>query len=351
MRTAWSALAVFAIVSTSRLASAQPRPLPLELVWEAPDACPGPESIRRRIGQILHASVAKPTSAVATGRIETLPEGRFRLAMAVRTGDVEDVRTVDAASCSTLAEAFAVVVALAIDSTVDPSKAIGGSEAPAPASPESPASPVPAESPRVEQSPAPPVEPAKAGSPPPARAENDVASPLQLRPEIGLGGFVVWGPLPEASVGPVLSLGARIGRFRVGALAAVSLSQDARFERSAGATFDMASAGAFGGYMVPVGALSFGPSLSVAATHVRARGFGIRQPWETSAVWLTPAFGGRVEARATKWLSLFAAAELLLPIDAPRFSLATATAGEAVRLHSPGRASPRLTLGVAVVFP
>lgn len=346
MRKAWSALAGVAILSTSRLASAQPPPLPLELTWEAPEACPGAESVRRRIGQILRASVVKPTSAVATGRIETLPEGRFRLAMAVRTGDVEDVRTVDAASCSTLAEAFAVVVALAIDSTVDPNKELRGSEVPAPASPESPASPEPPGSPRVEQSSAPPVAPTKDESTP----RRSAASSVLVRPEIGLGGFVVWGPLPEASVGPVLSLGARIDRFRVGALVAVSLSQDARFERSAGATFDMVEAGAFGGYMVPVGVFAFGPSVSVAATHVRARGFGIRQPWETSAVWLTPALGGRVEARAMKWLSLFAAVELLLPIDAPRFSLATATAGEAVRLHSPGRASPRLSLGVAVVF-
>ena len=327
MRKAWSALAGVAILSTSRLASAQPPPLPLELTWEAPEACPGAESVRGRIGQILRASIAKPTSAVATGRIEALPEGRFRLAMAVRTGDVEDVRTVDAASCSTLAEAFAVVVALAIDSTVDPTKESGGSEAPAPASPESLASPEPPESPRAERSPAPPVAPAKDESPP----RRPVASRLRLRMEIGLGGFVVWGPLPEASVGPVLSLGARIERFRVGALAAVSLSQDARFERSAGATFDMASAGTFGGYMVPLGDFAFGPSVSVAATRVRARGFGIRQPWETSAVWLTPALGGRVEARPMKWLGFFAAAELLLPIDAPSFSLATATAGAAGR--------------------
>ena len=306
MRKAWSALALVAIVSTSRLASAEPAPLlPLELVWEAPEACPGAESVRRRIGQILHASVAKPTSAVARGRIETLPEGRLRLAMAVRTGDVEDVRTVDAASCSTLAEAFAVVVALAIDSTINPGKEVGGGEGPAPASSSLPESAEPPESPRAEPVPAPPVAPAKSESP----ALRSVASRLQLRPEIGLGGFVVWGPLPEASVGPVLSLGARIHRFRAGALAAVSLSQDARFDRSAGATFDMASAGAFGGYMAPVGAFAFGPAVSVEVTHVRARGFGIRQPWETSAVWLTPALGGRFEARAAKWLALFAAAD------------------------------------------
>jgi hypothetical protein len=348
VRKAWPALAVIAIVSTARHASGEPTPpLPLELVWDAPKACPRTESVRGRIGQILRTPRARPTSAVATGRIETLPDGRFRLAMAVRTGDVEDVRTVDAASCSTLAEAFAVVVALAIDPTVSPNGGeVDGAEPPSIATPE-PAQVQPVQPPPAAL-PAPVAEPAKSESPV-LRAN---ASRSSLRAELALGGFAVWGPLPDVSVGPVLSLGARIHRFRVGALGAVSLSQDARFGGSAaGATFDMVEAGAFGGYMVPVGDFAFGPYVNVEVTHVGARGFGIRSPWSTSATWLSPAIGGRAEVRALKWLGLFAGVDLVLPIDAPTFSLATATTGEPVRLHSPGRPSPRLSLGAQVFFP
>lgn len=337
MTKPWSALAVVAIVSSTRVASAEPQsPAPveleLELVWEAPDGCPGAESVRHRIGQILRGPLTKPTSALANGRVEPLPDGRFRLEMTVRTGDVEDARTVDAASCGTLAEAFAVVVALAIDR----SKEVDAIEPPG--SPEPPG---------AGRAP----EPGIARPPKPeAPAPSPVTSRSPLRATIGLGAFAAWGPLPDVAVGPMLSLGARIHRLRLGALGTVSLQQSVRFDRNAGATFDMVGAGAFGGYMIPIGRFSFGPWASVEVTHVRAHGFGIRSPWETSGTWLTPAVGGRADARLARWLAVFAGADLLLPIEAPIFSLATAT-GEAVRLHSPGRLSPRLSIGVELVFP
>jgi hypothetical protein len=152
-------------------------------------------------------------------------------------------------------------------------------------------------------------------------------------------------------MGPLLAVGARFRRFRIGATASMAFEQDAYFAPAAGATFGLFEAGAFGGYLIPVGPLAFGPSVSVEATHVRARGFGIRVPWETSATWFTPSFGARGELRAAKWFGLFASADLLLPIEAPVFSLATDAAKEPVRLHSPGRPSPRVSVGVRLVFP
>lgn len=340
MRKAWSTLAIVAIVSTpapARAQSHEPAPLSLELAWDVPATCPDAERVRLRIGQILRRTETKPTGAVARGRIETLPAGRFRMFMSVRTEDAEDVRKVDAASCGTLAEAFAVVVALAIDPTLNPTKE---------AEPEEPAPP---------EQPSAPVEPA-----PPSmimrRAQSQASLPANitgppLRADFGLGAFVAWGPLPDMSTGPILSLGGRIGRFRFGALAAIAFRQRAFFSESGGATFDMIEAGAFGSYLVPVGPFAVGPSASIEAVHVTARGFGIREPWETSATWPAPAIGARVEATGTKWLGLFASADMLLPIDAPNFSLATTTGEQPVRLHSPGRPSPRLSLGAELLFP
>ena len=336
MRKAWSALAVVAIASLPRLVSAEPqRPAPpldveVELAWEVPDGCPGVESVRHRIGQLLRVPLTKPTSAVAKGRIEPLSDARLRLEMTVRTGDVEDARTVDAASCSSLAEAFAVVVALAIDRTMELDGVEGSEPPPAARAPE----PDVARPPRITAAPPPPV--ATSSSP--------------LRADIALGAFLVWGPLPDVSVGPMLALAARFDRFRVGALGTVSLQQTAAFERGAGATFDMFGAGAFGAYLLPIDVFAFGPWMSIEVTRVHARGFGIRTPWEASETWLSPAVGGRAEARLARWLGVFAGADLLLPLDAPIFSLATAS-GEAVRLHSPGRPSPRLSLGAEIVFP
>ncbi len=320
------------MVSTARLANADTSsPIAVELAWDVPDACPGAQSVRRRIAQILGGPLDEPTNVEAKGTVEPTPDGRYRLVMAVRTGDVEDVRTVTAERCAMLAEAFAIVVALAID----PSKAVDGIDAPAP---EASVGAVPASA-------APLAVPATRES----AAHRHHASPPPVHLAVGIGGDVVWGPLPDASVGAMVLLGAHVDRFRVGALATVSPSQDTHLGGGAGVSFGLLGAGAFVGYLVPVGKLALGPVVGVEVTQVRARAFGIRTPWSPTAAWWTPTLGGQLEAHAARWLGLFTRADLVLPIEAPVFSLATDEG--ALRLHSPGKVSARLSLGLQILFP
>ncbi len=325
-----------AFASMTRAANAEPTPLPLELAWEAPEGCPDSAVVRRRIERALSGPLTVPNTALARGKIEKADDGRFHLTMTVSTRDVEDARTIDAASCVPLAEAFAVVVALAIDPTKD---ADGPEERVAMETPlHAPAAPSAAARPVVDQ--------ATRESPAPRSAP---ASRLAPHVAFGLGGSVAWGALPEVSPGLVASVAVRIGRFRVGALETLSMRQNARFGGDAGASLDMVEVGAFGAYMVPFGVFAVGPSANIEATYVRARGFGIQTPSTGSAMWPTGVLGARMEARVARWLGLFTRGDLLFPIDAPR--LAVATPSEVVRVHYPPTVSPRLSLGAEVVFP
>lgn len=332
---AWPALAIGAIVSTTRLAVADAELLPLELEWQAPDGCPDAEAVRGRVEAILRGPLTDASRAVARGAIARTEDGRFRLELTVRTGDVADARSIDSAACATLADAFAVVVALAIDPTrsadaegAPPARAIADGPRPPDESPSARVSPLPREAPAPRASPAP-----EAGT----------------RVALGLGGSVVWGPLPEPSPGLVASVGVRRDRVRVGALGTLALRQTPHFDRSAGASIDMLEGGAFAGYLLPLGIFALGPAVNVEATYVRARGFGIRRPSTSSAVWATAVVGARLEARAARWLGAFARADLLVPFDAPRFALGTQA--DSVRLHTPAALAPRLTLGAEILLP
>lgn len=338
MRKPWPALAIGTIVSMTRLARAEATPLALELEWEAPPTCPDATVVRRQIERILHGPLTAPRSAVAHGKIDRTDDGRFHLALTVRTGDVADTRELDAASCAMLSEAFAVVVALAID----PTKGDGSIEEPPqpespPPEPIQPSSPVAAD-----------IVPPKSAPPsPPTRSSEKAESRMAI--ELGVGGSVVWGMLPQASPGLVASAGVRIDRLRVGMLGTLAFGQKPQFDRSVGAAIDMLEGGAFAAYTVPIGIFALGPCANIEATYVRVEGYGIREPRTSSAWWATPVIGGRFEARASRWLGLFARADLLFPIDAPRLALGTRT--ETAVLHSPAPVSPRLTLGAEIILP
>jgi len=335
VKVAWPTFAIGAVMSTTGLVSAQSERLPLELAWQAPEGCPDRSFVRRRIEQLLHDPVTTPNSVVASATIERSPDLRFHLELSVRTDGVEENRRIDADSCSALAEASAVVIALAIDPSEDaePPHAGRPPEQRVPEPPPPPSAPSPPPTPRVE--PLPPR------APPAARTTPRVA--------IGVGGSVESGVLPEPSMGFVGSASLRLDRIRAGVLATMSLVQRPRFDRTAGASFEMISAGAFGSYMLPLGALAVGPSANVEITHVRVRGFGIRGPRTSSVLWPTPVLGARLEVSPARWISIVGRADLLIPIGAPAFNLTTTV--DAVRLHDPAPVAPRLSIGAEIVFP
>ena len=330
MKWTWGALAVVALWTTVTRTGAADAPLPLELTWDAPESCPNTESIRQRVEQILRGPPSSSATVVARGKVETSSDGRFHLALTIRSGDLEETRALDAATCSALAEAAGVLIALAIDpSRTETSDA--PVEPPVPSVPSSPSS--------------------KRAEPPPRREDHHaVSAPIEPPPPrvaIGVGAAFASGTLPDSGGGVLASGALRVRRFRAGLFGTYFFPQSASFDRGAGATFGMFELGAFGGYLFPVGPVAFGPSAELEATFVAAKGFGIREPRVTSTWWPTVVLGGRVEGRLARNLGLFTTGDMLLPIGAPTFTLATAGAG--VKLHQPSLPALRVCLGIEIV--
>ncbi|AKU93459.1 hypothetical protein AKJ09_00123 [Labilithrix luteola] len=316
--------------------------LPLELTWTAPHDCPQAAAVVARVEEILKGPPLSPTTVRAEGAIHRSSAARFDLELTIRTGEDEDRRRIDATSCSALAEASAVVIALAVDRArtsaqpSSPDAAASSSSAPeadaGPSIPKAPASAKPSPFPSSPPSPA-------------------TASERALRFSVGLSPALDVGTLPHAAGGLILDTALRLRRLRVGLLGSAWLPQDVEFEpvTHAGATFTMLTGGAWAAYMFPIGPLSLGPTADVEATFVHLEGFGIRAPASSWTSWTTVVLGARFEARLTRWLALTARAAMTLPIDPPTFTLGPSSSS--ISLHEPSAISGRFSIGPEFVFP
>lgn len=333
-------MALIAAFGAPRMAHAAGEPLPLELVWDAPEGCPDASFVTARVEQILRGSRAAPTRVTARGKIEKTEDARFQLTLSIRTDDVEETRHIVAGACPALAHAGAVLVALAIDPSHDDT----------PVEAEPPGIPGPSDEPPAAGSlaPLPPPEPSSRSTAEPPRAEPPAVEP-RVRLAVGAGASLVSGVLPDVGGGIGVSATLRLGRLRAGVVGTYWIRQSPTFQGGAGASFDMLEAGAFGAYLLRLGPVALGPSLGAEACHVRVHGFGIRAPRATSTLWPTALLGGRLEASLSRWVGLFARLEAVVPLGPPTFILGTTD--NAVRLHEPGWIAPRGTLGAEIVLP
>jgi hypothetical protein len=347
VRRRWPACALVVAIGSLRSedARADPSPLPLELTWNAPTGCPDAQFVIHRVEQLVRGPLAATSVVLVNARIEHASDGQVHLALTLRTDGVEETRALEGASCSALAEASAVVIALAIDPSA--------THCAVPAEPM--LVPPPDPGPSEPRSSEPPIL-ASIGAAVPSKIAPSVESTPSTAPAtrawrvaLGLGGAMNVGPLPAPGAGVAASATVRLNRFRVGLLGTLWSRQSPRFSESGGASFEMLEVGAFGGYMVPVGALAFGPCATVEATYMNVQGVGIRAPRASSKLWPTALLGGRLEARFASWGGLFSHAEALLPLGAPIYTLGTV--GDAVHLHQPSRVGLRLSLGVEIVLP
>jgi len=222
--------------------------------------------------------------------------GRFELGLTIRTGGVEESRTIDAATCSALAEATAVVIALAIHSIervacrTTAARAIRAT--------------------RAARAGACDTRDTSSGTTPHAVttfvAIGDGVS-VSLRPSGS--GVARHGHAPGARRRHARRAAVRIDRVRLGVLGTLWFRQLPPSTRAArpARSFDMIGVGAFGGYMVPFGVLALG--LSRTSRQLRA-GPRLRhsRPRATWTGWPTAVARGRGEVRLTSWLGLFARA-------------------------------------------
>lgn len=83
--------------------------------WQAPVACPAAPEVRRGIERRLGRTLAERDAEVDARVEPTGSDGGFRLVLRTTAAGVVDERTLEAVDCRVLADATALVVALAID--------------------------------------------------------------------------------------------------------------------------------------------------------------------------------------------------------------------------------------------
>ncbi len=95
--------------------------LPVALQWEGPDGCPDATTIQITIARLVSGrrlAVAQPLVARVEARLTT--EGRWSARMATRISGEDGERIYEAQSCAALADATALILALAIAPEIRP---------------------------------------------------------------------------------------------------------------------------------------------------------------------------------------------------------------------------------------
>jgi hypothetical protein len=233
---------LFALSAPAHSAKAAEAAPHVALRYDAPDACPDDAqlvaSVEHFLGQPLREAREQELSVNVA--IQSGPRG-FAAKLSFKSPRGIDERFAEDAACSKLAEAAALLVALAIDpDRVHAQQA--AAEAPAPPAepkPEAPAAPPPAPPPQSEPCPTPPAPPA------PARRRYGVA---------GASALVGIGVMPHVAPALGVDFGARVGRAQLELVGSYWLTGTADVAGSNPATIEisLATVGLRGCGVLPV---------------------------------------------------------------------------------------------------
>ncbi len=299
----------------------------LDLTWREPSGCPDAAAVAREVEAVLGRPLApvRERPIVALGAIERRSGGAFVLTLEVRRDDAVDRRTFEAARCDALAEAAAVVLAVAID----PSRAVGSpalvTTPPAVSAPVEPAPSAPS------SPPAPAVAPAPLLDDPPEPAPVPKARPDS---EPRLSGLLRLGPALAVGLVPGVTGGATGGLSLVTPRLRLDLD-GAWFAAREGdpgvpdADLRIRIGAATGGLRVcarpRLGPVEFPTCLGGQVGALLARGVGadIDAPIRTASPWAAASIGAGVRAPLLGGrLALLLRADALLVLARPRFGLA-----------------------------
>jgi hypothetical protein len=314
-------LASFVVVAASLAGSRADAADLLRLSWEAPAGCPSGETVRSAaVRNAPPSAIPLEADAIVSHR------DRWTVTLKTRRPEASGERVLEAASCSALADATAVILALAL---VPPGEEEVRATA---AKPE----PQPVESaPPVSEDRVPAVSraPSNAKPGPPALAIGGfAATDATSLPGVGLGGggLLAWTP----------------GALRIEALFSAFAGPSQTVDRStAGARFSMTSLAAGACYTVVRSAIELAPCGGASMHWVSAEGFGATANYDASARWASIDPGLLARAPLTSWLALRARADGLVPLGRPSFEVEN----EGV-VHKPPPFGIRAALGVELNF-
>ena len=384
---AWGALAASVALAVRALPSAADDAR-IALVWRTPPGCPDEASVRADVARLLAGS-----SATGSARADVTHAGdSWRVVVAMNGGE----RRLEAGSCRALAEATALIVALAVDparvaaNRASPATAAAGggaatvSSEPIPleagassvapivdaASPDvavadagalavvAPVAPVTPPAPPTADAGAPPeaapVAPAPPPPSPPPRAPVAAGTPASASETtfaLSAAGVLDLGTLPALAVGASVAVAWTPSRFRLELAGGYFLpdSTPPAAVTSAPVTsaverFTLITGALRGCYLPRLGAFDLGPCALAEVASARGQGISIANPSSGSSAWFAPGAGFFGAWRLAQAWALFGRADALIPTIRPDFQV------DGTTLHRPGFVTGRLSLGAELRF-
>lgn len=261
----------------------------LRLRWAAPSGCPSTESVRDATLRAAALRQAPGDVLEADAHVEPSSDGsRWRVRLVTHRGGNTGERELEATTCSGIAEATAVILALAL------------------VQPDSP-TPEP-----------PPQEDAPSKLAPEPAPRRLTAAP----PAFALGASLAADStsLPAAALGGSLTIAWTPGRVRLEVDGRRWAAQSGTDGTGAGARFTLSSLGGRGCYAaLRAGGFDLGPCAGADAQLVSANGFGADTNFARSAAWASIAAGALARLAVTSWLGVRARAEGAMPLSRPTF--------------------------------
>jgi hypothetical protein len=344
-----------ALLATS-LGTASMAHAELDLRWNAPKGCPQRRDVLEKIRTIAGSALDEGDALSVEGNI-TREAGKARLELLVRDGERRERREITSASCSALAGAAVVTLALLLG--VDDAELNANDE---PTAPDPNASGTAQQGARSDVAAQPRTQGAGSGEEATAPAEN-VEEDRDVAAERSTGAdprsqrswaFVVRAPILAADMGPLpqpalgIGLGAGV-RFRAWAiLLGAQLSREQSIssglaQEGSGAELQRATGQLLLCHGWRWGNFEVSPCLGLSVEHVTARGFGEGvSPQPRRALWPAPGIAVALHWHTLESLAFFASVSGHLELSRPRLliqdlgeiqQLAPATLGAAIGLE------------------
>ncbi|MBX3222487.1 MAG: hypothetical protein KF795_18360 [Labilithrix sp.] len=269
----------------------------LRLTWTAPTGCPSGADVRAATLRVAETRDGVSDVLEAQARVERRDDGEgWRVRLRTRRGATIGEREIEAATCSGLADATAVVLALALAPPGDAEEA---------RSPEAPA-------PR-----------AKAPSVTDRGSREAAAGGRTPQHVVALGASVAGdaSTLRTTALGGSLTLAWTPGRVRVEVDARRWAAQSASVPASAaGARFEMTSLGGRGCWRaLATTGFDLAPCAGADVQLVTASGYGADANFTAKAGWAAFAGGALARLPLASWIALRARLEAFVPLSRPTF--------------------------------
>jgi len=322
---------------------------PLTLTWSAPAECPQLNAVQAELQRLLGAETQAGAGTAVDGRLALAAELRFVLTLIVRSAGGEATRTLEGANCEALAQAGALVIALAIDPDA---VAAHTAEAPADA-PQDAALVAPPEQPT------PLTESAQAQAGRDQRTRDARARGATLsagaegapRSHLRVAGRMFAHVVAEALAVPGLSAG-----FAAGAgvrLGVVDLTLEVLWTAprgidvvappNAGADFGLTAGRLRGCVALTGGLIELAPCLGFELGVLRGESRGVSAPSAGGALWAAPMIGAELRVFVHDLVAVTARLDVAAPLLRPAFVIAGIGA-----VTEAGVASVRGELGVSL---